>query len=102
MSWYIYDSFNYYIRGGFKTKEAAEKYIFSNEYMRCYNWQYETAYWEDDYAYLVIDIEDSDEEHTFSGPIFHTWDDAWDYICEHTFYFGTENDWFALIRKIRM
>ena len=102
MAWYIQDSFKYFIKGGFSTKEDAENYIRNHEYMSQYWYAYNAVEWTNEHAYMIIDCNDSIEEHSLTGPLFHNYNEAWDWICENAMFYRKFDDWTKLIQEIRM
>ena len=97
MTYYIVDTIEHdVIEYGFATEEEAEKYIWSHPYLKEYWHHYEVCGWSDKIAYGLTWTRDSTETGGTTFLIFHTWDDAIAYACDHPFGliedFDFEND----------
>ena len=85
MTFYIANSIEHYVVAkGFKTEEAAEEYILADPYMKQYYYRYDVRGWSSEYAYGLTWDRDS-VEGGITYLLFHTWDEAVDYACEHPF-----------------
>lgn len=81
--YYIKEKNEGYVVDGFKSKEDAEFYIWSNPYLKNYDWQYSIEYWGKDIAYGVVYSRDSAEHGGTVFMMFETWDEAVDWVEEN-------------------